>query len=250
MRELNSQISRSRVLFQVSVSLFGLVLAVLLAVSPQVSADSFVWRRPLVGSAFATICILGILAVLSPSTCSKPFRISPRKNKQDRRFSHASASALRGHHPQCSHFSGHVFRVDRRVLCATCSGLFSGALFALVGVVVYFFGSWHIGQNAIVAVAVGAVGVALGLMQSPLPVLQTGVMRLFTGALFVAGAFLVLLGIEELTHSFSLGLFVVALSVLWLATKISLSQWDHERICSRCTSDSCDDKIGRLRKES
>jgi len=118
-----------------------------------------------------------------------------------------------------------------------------------MGVVVYFFGSWHIGQNAIVAVAVGAVGVALGLIQSPLPVLQTGVMRLFSGAFFVAGAFLVLLGIEELTHSFSLDLFVVALSILWLATKISLSQWDHERICSRCTSEPCDQKVGLLRKE-
>ena len=119
-----------------------------------------------------------------------------------------------------------------------------------MAVVVYFFGSWQVGQNAIVAVAVGAVGVALGLMQSPLPVLQTGVMRLFSGALFVAGAFLVLLGTEELTHSFSLDLFVVALSILWLATKISLSQWDHERICSRCASEPCDYKAGLEKRVS
>lgn len=244
MRELNSQISRSRVLFQVSVSLFGLVLAVLFAVSPQVSADSFVWRRPLVGSAFATVCILGILAVLFPNTCSKSFAPSGKKKKQNSLFSHASASALRGHHPQCSHFSGHVFRVCGRVFCATCSGLFSGALFALVGVVAYFFGNWQIGQNAIVSVAVGVVGVALGLIQPALPLLHSGVMRLFTGAFFVAGAFLVLLGIEELTHNFSLDLFVVALSILWLATRISLSQWDHERICSRCGVESCGYKVG------
>lgn len=244
MRELNSQISRSSVLFQVSVSLFGLILAVLFAVSPQVSQESLVWRKPLVGSAFATVCILGILAVLFPNTCSKSFAISGRKKKQSPQFSHASASALLGHHPQCSHFSGHVFRVGGRVFCATCSGLFLGALFALVGVVACFFGSWQIEQNAIVAVAVGLVGVALGLIQSPLPVLQSGIMRLFTGAFFVAGAFLVLLGTEELTHNFSLDLFVVALSILWLATKISLSQWDHERICSRCAIESCDYKVG------
>ena len=244
MLELNSQISRSSVLFQVSVSLFGLVLAVLSAVSPQVSAEPFIWRKPLVGSAFATICILGILAALSPNTCSKSFAIRGKKKKQNPLFSHASASALRGHHPQCNHFSRHVFRVSGRVFCATCSGLFLGALFALVGVAACFFGSWQIGQNAIVTVAVGAAGVALGLIQSPLPVLQSGVMRLFTGAFFVAGAFLVLLGIEESTRSVSLDLLIVALSILWLATKISLSQWDHERICSRCTSDSCDYRMG------
>jgi len=136
------------------------------------------------------------------------------------------------------------------VFCATCSGLFSGAFFALVGLGACFFGSWQIGQNAIVAVAVGAAGVALGLIQSALPVLQSGVMRLFTGAFFVAGVFLVLLGIEELTHNFSLDLFIVALSILWLATKISLSQWDHERICSRCTSDSCDYRMGLEKRVS
>ena len=231
-------------------SLFGLVLSVLFAVSPQVSAEPFIWRRPLAGSAFATICILGILAVLFPNRCSRSFAPSGKKKKQNSLFSHATASALRGHHPQCSHFSGHVFRVGARVFCATCSGLFSGALFALAGVIAYFFGGGHIGQNAIVAVAVGAAGVALGLIQSPLPVLQSGVMRLFTGAFFVAGAFLVLLSIEELTRSFSLDLFVVALSILWLATKISLSQLDHERICSRCTSEPCDYKVDLEKRAS
>jgi len=124
-----------------------------------------------------------------------------------------------------------------------------GALFALVGVGASFFGNWHVGQYAALAVAVGVVGVALGLAQSSLPILQMGVMRLFTGVFFVFGAFLVLLGIEELTRSVSIDLFVVALSVLWLVTKISLSKWDHYRICSRCAPECCDFKRGLWKKE-
>jgi len=88
-------------------------------------------------------------------------------------------------------------------------------------------------------VVVGVVGVSLGLLQSSLPTLQKGVVRLFTGAFFVVGTFLILLGIEELTHNVSLDLFIVALSVFWLVTRISLSQRDHERICSRCNPESC-----------
>jgi hypothetical protein len=231
------------------VSLFGLILSVLFAVSPQVSQESFVWRKPLVGSAFAAVCILGILAVLFPKTCSKPFAAGTKRKRLGPQVSHATSSDLRGHHPQCVHFSGHVFAVGERVFCATCSGLFLGALLALVGDGAYFFGDWRFGQNAVLVVAVGAVGVAVGLLQSSLPIIQKGVMRLFTGAFFVAGAFLILLGIEESTRSVSLDLFVVALSILCLATKISLSQWDHERICSRCTSGSFDCKVGLLRKE-
>jgi len=249
LRKLNSQISKSTVLFQVSVSLFGLILVVLFAVSPQVSQESFIWRKPLAGSAFAIVCVLGILAVLFPSSCSKPFAVSTKQKRLSPQVSHAASSSLKGHHPQCSHFSGHVFAVGERTFCATCSGLFLGTLFALAGVGVYFFGNWRLGQNVALAVAVGVVGVALGLAQSSLPILQKGVMRLFTGAFFVAGAFLVLLGIEESTRSISLDLFVVALSVLWLVTKISLSKWDHYRICSRCAPECCDFERGLWKKE-
>jgi len=242
LRELNSQINKSTILFQVSVSLFGLILVALFVVSPQVSQEPFVWRKPLVGSAFAVVCILGILAVLFPSSCSGFFAAGAKQKGLGAQVSHAASSTLRGHHPQCIHFSGHVFVVGERTFCATCSGLFLGALLALAGDGASFFFGWQVGQNAVVAVAVGVVGVSLGLAQSSLPILQRGVTRLFTGVFFVVGAFLILLGIEESSRSVSLDLFVVALSVLWLVTKISLSKRDHERICSRCPSESCDFK--------
>jgi len=239
LRRLNFRLSSSIVLFETLVSFFGLILAVLFAVHPQVSQWDFVWRKPLVGVAFAGVCILGILAVLFPSTCSRSF-VAGRKEKGDHsRISHATASTLLGHHPQCSGYSAHVFSVGRRVFCATCSGLFLGAFFALLGVGAFFFGNWQIRHNAASAVVVGVVGVSLGLLQSSLPTLQKGVVRLFTGAFFVVGTFLILLGIEELTHNVSLDLFIVALSVFWLVTRISLSQRDHERICSRCNPESC-----------
>jgi len=227
------------------VSLFGFILVVLFAINPQVSQEPPVWRKPLVGSAFAAVCILGILAVLFPNPCSRFFAAGIKQKGLGSQVSHAISSSLRGHHPQCIHYSGHVFAVGERTFCATCSGLFLGALFALVGDGAYFFGNWHIGQNAALAVAVGVVGVALGLVQFSMPILQKGAMRLLTGAFFVTGAFLILLGIEESTRSVSLDLFVVVLSVLWLMTKISLSKWDHERICESCPSESCDLKKER-----
>ena len=241
MQRRNPKLSKASFLFQASVSFFGLALVVLLAVNPQVSPEAFAWRKPLVGTAFATVCALGILAALSPGRCSGRFRSDLKKTKPFPQISHASASALSGHHPKCSQFSGHVFTVGGRVFCATCSGLLSGAVLALAGVAAYFFGNLQIGQNALPAVAVGVVGVALGLLQSLLPI-QKGVMRLFTGAFFVVGAFLILLGVEELTHDVFADFFIAALSILWITTKISFSKWDHERTCLRCATESCDAK--------
>jgi len=234
-------------LFLVWVSFFGLILTVLLAVYPPNSKEDFVWRKPVVGSAFGVVCVLGILAVFFPNTCSRFFDIRKPEKSQNRflgfkrkvSISHSTSSTLHGHHPTCGHFSSHVFRIGGRMFCATCSGLLLGALIALAGIGMYFFGSWQMGQNAFLSVLVGAVGVVLGLLQSPLPILQKGVIRLFSSTFFVVGTFLILVSIEELAHNTSVDLFFVALSVLWLATRISLSQWDHERICSKCPLDSC-----------
>jgi len=243
----NRKLRNPILLFLVSVSFFGLILTVLLALYPPVSQEDSVWRKPLIGSTYSVVCALGILAVFFPRTCSKFFDVGRQEKSQNRFFgfkrnepiSHVTTSALRGHHPPCGHFSAHVFRLGSRIFCATCSGLFLGALTALTGVAMYFFGNWQMGQSAFLAVLVGALGVVLGLLQSPLPMLQESVIRLFSSILFVLGTFLILIGVDDLAHNISIDLFLVALSVFWLMTRISLSQWDHERICSQCTLSSC-----------
>jgi len=247
MSSSNRKLRNLTLLFLVSVSFFGLILAVVLALYPPSSQEESVWRKPLVGSTYSVVCVLGILAVFFPGTCSEFFDVGRQEKRQNRFFgfkrnesiSLMTTSALRGHHPLCGRFSAHVFRLGGMILCATCSGLFLGALIALSGVALCFFGNWHIGKNAFLAVLVGVLGVVFGLLQSPLPMLQKSVIRLFSSVLFVVGTFLVLIGIEELTHSTFADLLLVTLSVFWLMTRISLSQWDHEQICSKCTLESC-----------
>jgi len=232
--------------FLVAVSFFGLILAALLSLYLPVSKEDFVWRRPVVGSAFGAVALLGILAVFFPNTCSRFFDVGKRQSqnrfsgfKRSGSISSTTFSTLRGHHPPCGRFFAHVFRLGDRTFCATCSGLFLGALLVLAGVLMFFFGNWQMGQGAFMAVLVGTVGVVFGLLQSPLPMLQHRFIRVFSSAFFVVGTFLILVGIDELSQSISVDLFLVVLSVFWLMTRISLSHWDHERICSKCSLDSC-----------
>ncbi len=242
----NNTLDKIPLLFMVSISFLGLIFVMLLAIYPPTSREDFVWRKFLIGSTYSVVCVLGILAVLFPYSCSNLFSVDKREQHQKREvltydsmFSHDDALALRGHHPTCGYFSSHVFRLSGRTFCATCSGLLLGAIIALAGIALCFSGNWQLGQNAFVAVFFGIVGVMAGVLQSFLHIFQSSVIRLFTSISFVLGTFLILVGLEELAHNTSADLFVISLSIFWITTRISLSKRDHNIICSKCALNSC-----------
>jgi len=223
----------SYLLFLMTVSFFGVLLVGMLASHPpKMQNGDFFWRKPMMGSIFGLICVLGTLAVFYPN-CFHVFKLR-REEKHEPKFSHRSSFAVHGHHPDCGKFSAHVFRIDNRIFCVSCVGLFFGAVTTLIGIVAYFFNGWHFRQGSLFLIIVGIFGVVFGLLQFPLLKNRRKLLRFFLNAFFVFGTFLILIGIDALVHSLSVDLFVVALSVFWLFTRISLSQWDHERICRSC----------------
>jgi len=221
-------------MFMTSASLFGLFLTTMLALNPPTMRENFPWRKPLIGSLFGTICMLGITAIFLPKQCSTMLNFAERKRQKgsstNKLTSHGNYPLLQGHHPNCTGFSAHVIRVNDKTLCAACTGLLLGALIALAGAILYFFDYWHINQSSALAVFIGALGVGFGLLQLSF----RGLVRLLLNTLFVLGAFLVLIGIDALTQSLFVDLFLVVLIVFWLLTRILLSQWDHWRICYFC----------------
>jgi hypothetical protein len=238
MRTANGKINKNVLAFLVCISLFGLILSVMFATGFAKAQDNFAWRKPLVGSTFGVLCILGMSAALYPDSCSSIF-VFEKKQKYETSFHNLQRTSLRGHHPDCGRFSSHVLDVGSTRLCATCSGFFVGASIALVGIVMFFFGQYSVGERPLVPMLIGATGVLLGLLHSILPGFRTGFARFMASALFAMGSFIVLASVENATRSISIDFFVITLSVLWLMTDTSLSRWDHQRICSKCPSESC-----------
>jgi len=240
MLTLNSKLASLTLLFLVAVSFFGLTLAVVFAVNPPEAQDDFALRKPAVGSALAVVCVLGIFAVVYPASCAGIIGLKER-GKTVHSFSRSRTTVLRGHHVTCEPYSTHVMRIGDKRFCASCSGLLVGAVIVLVCVGLFFFLNLKIGEKPFVPVLVGVIGVAAGLLYPVVPVkFQNGFTRFFAGVLLAVGSFLIVAGVEEAAKSLSVDLFFVALSVLWLATKMSLSQWEHRRICARCSLTSCD----------
>ena len=237
----------SNVTYLLTVSFLGLLIAGMFTLYPPKVQETLSWRKPLIGSIFGIICIFGILAVFFPTKCSRVFDFGKR-GESNRPYhsslaSHGASSSLQGHHPPCEHYIGHVFRIGDRTFCAACTGLFLGGFLALVGVLLYFFGDWGFEQSSSLMVWTGAVGVGLGLLQFEF----RSFIRLFFNIFFVLGAFLALVGVDNLVHSLLIDLFLEALIIFWLFARISLSQWDHERICYACKVAACAFAQGKTR---
>jgi len=214
-------------IFSISVSVFGLVTILMLALNPPMMNDGFFWRKPLIGIAFSLICVLGIFAAIFPKPCSEAFHF--RKENINLNSQKIQATS---HHPQCREFSAHVIQIRDHQLCAACTGLLLGAIVALFGTALYFFCGWHIGEASFPIVSIGIIMTILGFFQLKFRSLS----RLIFNVVFVLGAFLILVGIDELTKSLLIDLFLVAFIVFWILTRIQLSQWDHQKTCSNCKS--------------
>jgi len=217
-------------IFITGVSVFGLLMVLALSLSASATVhENFPGRKPLIGSIFSAICILGIFASLFPRQCSG----SSHFQKREKEPAGAEICArVKGHHPDCEEFSAHVIRIGNHTLCAACTGLFLGGLIALTGTVLYFFNGWNLETSSFQSVLIGIAGIALGFFQLKFK----GFVRSALNTLFVLGAFSVLIGIDALMKSISVDFFVIALVVFWLLTRIQLSRWDHLRTCLDCRS--------------
>jgi hypothetical protein len=230
---------KSDIKYKLLVSILGLSIILLLTAFPPRVAGELSWRKVVVGSIFCSICILGIIAVFSPNRCLSIFRT--RTNKENDSpdlanfISHGKSNPLKGHHPTCGRFVSHIFRVKGKTYCAACVGLLFGGLLALVGASIYFFADLRVTDFNLGMILLGIVGISFGLFQFKF----RNFIRLSVNIIFVLGALLILIGIDELINSLFIDLFVVSLIVFWLLTRISLSQWDHERICFDCEIEYC-----------
>jgi len=224
--------------YQLLLSFLGLLLVVFLTAFPPTVVGDVPWRKMVIGSIFNIICALGVSAVLLPNNCLGILNIK----KKDRTVTsdltrpaiHRKSNTLKGHHPTCGKYDAHIFRIKGRTVCAACTGLLIGGLLACAGAVAYFFGGWTVADNSLL-ILLGVVGIAFGLFQFKL----RNLVRLLMNTIFVLGALLVVIGIDGLVRSLVFDLFIVSLVLFWLYTRITLSQWDHEVICSSCEVTHC-----------
>jgi len=231
------------VLSLVSISLIGLILASILVFYTPASQD-FSWRRPIISSTYALICILGAIAVFFPKKCSRVIRSkkwattsckTPQLD-ETRTTTFFGLKLTHGHHPKCESFSNHEFQIGKKTYCAGCTGLLIGASISLVTVSAYFFSQVQLDNEAIPLIGFGFITVLVGLL-TPIFIAGRSAIRLATNASLILGMSSILVGADTLLHNIQIDLYLIALDILWLTTRMSLSQLNHERICANCTQE-------------
>jgi hypothetical protein len=96
--------------------------------------------------------------------------------------------------------------------------------------VLYFFFGLDAESIRIPAMLTGESGLLLGLVQFKFKSWT----RLAANTLFVLGGCLMLIGTDQLTRSIFVDVYLTGLVLLWILTRVMISQWDHYRICLRC----------------
>jgi hypothetical protein len=192
--------------------------------------------------AFGAICILGIAAGTSPSRCNRLFMHlqtdKPTRTEQGHRSQNKREISYRGHHPTCGNFSSHVIQIGGRIYCAGCAGLVVGAVIALAGTALYVFLQDLAAQLVAISFWVGLTGVTLGLLQYELFVNKAS-LHFLLNVIFVVGALLLLIGVNEMNGSLSLSIYFLLVILFLINARSTLSRLEHEKNCSICKAEDC-----------
>jgi len=228
--------------FYLGISLCGLSILVVLTLFAQPPAASFPLQKSLTVIFFITICFLGILAGIYPTSCLNIFNIKEIHSNTYSPNPNSTAETkinIVGHHPTCGKFSNHVIRFNNKIYCAGCTGLVTGAIISILGSLIYLF-FIPIDKNVHFTLFwLGFALVILGLTQHNLYNLGRSSLHLFLNIIFPVGALFLVIGVNELVNNFFLDLFLLAFVIYWISTRIILSKAEHRRICAACNIQSC-----------
>ena len=237
MKEVSSRTSHVLSVAYLSVALSGLFFLAWLTFHSPMLIVKIPFHKQVIGSIFAAICLLGILLGVSPSRLSRQTHIRSQK-KNDEAGQANSRVIFMGHHPVCGNFSSHVLKLWGKTCCAGCTGLITGAMISLLGTFTYFFLDFHVGEAVTLVFWLGFGCVVCGLLQYHV-VIKRSSFHFLVNVVFVLGAFLLLVGVSEVTGSLILEAYLFTLIIYWIITRIILSQREHEKICATCNLKSC-----------
>lgn len=243
MNKLQLESRKTLPFYYLVVSLAGLGLLSLLVFYSEVPIMDSPFRKQLITTVFVSICLLGILAGKSPSTCLN--MIDVRGNRKTSSYDSNDISSMQekvkyvGHHPVCGNFSSHTISVGTNIYCGGCTGLIVGAIISVIGSLIYVLFEPNLGGVSQLLFWTGFIWVILGLIQHSIRDLGGIMVHLLLNVLFVVGAFFLLVAVDVINESLILELYLFGLMFYWIFARIKLSQLEHGKICATCSLENC-----------
>lgn len=186
-------------------------------------------EKALVGFTFIAFCVLGIVSSL------KLVRFGMRKPASRTLEDEADLERRRrvGHHPDCDRFESHVVLIGTRRMCGGCLGLALGSSIALVSMAYYLSGGIIAPAHDPWLVLSGIVLVLLALVETAMRS-RLAKVHVLANAILVIGFLLTTVGVSSATGSGAAGLFATMICLLFIDTRVRISEWKHANICQKC----------------
>jgi len=216
--------------FVLIVSTFGLITLASLLPAPVTKTATPDLRMIWIAIFYGAVCIVGTIAVLFPVACSRvlgtriPFA-EDAETSMTRTTRVFGARLVHGHHPPGPETESHELQIGGKSYCATCFGLFAGAIASVIAVIAFAFHGWPERLDLGFAYGLyylGVVGVILGLFQS-LACTPKAWARFVLAAFYVVGTGFILIATDTLTANIMADLLAILLGVFWVLSRVSLS---------------------------
>jgi hypothetical protein len=182
-----------------------------------------------IGGVFILCCVIGVSLAARPrwyKSNQKDLHVIKKQNHQIKR-------RFEGHHPDCEYFGDHIIRFKNIVYCSGCLGLIIGCLICVVLIFLYVF--LMVQFSLLIYKILVLIGLSIIIVVYVEDIIKsTSKIHLIFNVFFVLSFFLIVVSIFEITNNIIYGFVGLLFCFLWVNTRISLSKWNHKRICDEC----------------
>jgi hypothetical protein len=191
-------------------------------------------EKNILGLVFIICCTIGITLAVKPdwlrSKIGRSFQSTSKQNAKVKNIEH------KGHHPDCRRFLDHTIMLGERTVCAGCLGLAVGSMISIIITILYIEATIVFPRSSLfIMIIAGLFFIALNYTESVL-VERMVLVHISFNLILPLGFLLITIGIFELYGELIFGLIVILISILWLDTRIQISEWTHNKICFSCTN--------------
>ena len=177
------------------------------------------------------------MAAIHPSTCKGLMKFQNKIHEE----TPDKGIRFKGHHPDCNHFNDHTFLIREKKYCPGCSGLFLGAVIAVIGILLYFIeGLPFKGLYSLYGQILFPLGVSIVFLALFMIVFLNleKKLKFISNLALVLGSFLIMIGMVGVKKNLIMEIYFILLVIFWILTRISVSETFHENICRDCQEES------------
>lgn len=187
--------------------------------------------RILVVWLFVIISIFGISIAIRPRWYKKFTKTHNQKiNNQNIK---QTLIERKGHHPDCEQFNSHILTLKNKTYCTGCLGLAIGLTLAIFLAIGYIILVNEYQVTFYLLIFIGIFLIILTYFEIFIPN-RKPIVHIVLNACLMIGFLLIIISMLEISSNILYSIISIIFSLLFLDTRIQLSNYNHKLICLKC----------------